>query len=251
MPGKPISEVHSEMQRAEAPSVIPDNMPSPFGEDEGNEEGIAPAEQSINAQQEEVSVPTGEGSGSDETADDGRPSYEQLEEMVTSSREDLQLMEAIKSDPQAVELLNQHFRQKSLPAGDTSDVNNIRNDNEGSQPQGQVGDLIQRMMQQQQQLAAQVAVMQFEKTHPDFNDPNIKNTMRKIYNTQGYENMRLEDAYALAKAKLGSSASPRGKAPALRSSETGGASAPDLVGRNDSPSLQKSIDEQRVSRCCG
>lgn len=249
MPGKEISPVHSDMQRAETHSVIPDEMPSPFGNDDDTDAGQEPQSSQEgsestqgSAQESEVTRPSeGDSEGSEQP---GQPSYEELQAMVAASQQDLQLLETIKSDPRAVEMLNQHFRNKTLPAGNTDNVSGIQNsNNEGDS--NQVTDLINRMMQSQQQLAAQVAVMQFEKSHPDFREPKIQGEMKKIFNTPGYENMRLDDAYQLAKARAGIQSSPQSKAPALKASETGGASAPSMVGRNDSPSLQKSIDEQK------
>lgn len=246
MTGKEISPTFSDMQRADAPSVIPDEMPNPFGVDDvaDAEEGSQEPQDDAQANQDSsVTLPPQD--GEDGTQELGQPSYEELQAMVAASQQDLQLLETIRADPRAVDLLNQHFRQKTLPAGNTDNVSDIQNTgNDGNN--NQVVDLVNRLMQGQQQLAAQIAVMQFKEAHPDFNDPKLQGEMKKIFNTPNYENMRLDDAYQLAKARLGNTSSAQSKAPTLKPSETGGASAPNLVGRNDSPSLQKSIDEQKT-----
>lgn len=234
-----VSPVHSEQERAEAPSAIPDKIPSVIPDD-GDSRVDEPEqdEEPINDNEYTSSR------GLEQQA--GKRSYEELEEIVRSSEEDLRLLSVIRNDPDAVELINNHFRSKTSELSQPDMGNdNIPDPASENVSVAQLHKMVQSLHKQNQTLAAQLAVTQYRATNPEFDNPKIQEQIKKIYSTPGYEAMSLEDAFVLAKNRAGMT-SDGGKAPTLKPTETTGASAPDLVNRQDTPSLQRKIDEQKT-----
>lgn len=228
-PVAPEGPAGDSAQQPTAPSVIPDNVPSPI--DAAAELVGAPevVEPEAVAPVTELNQTTGE-------------TLESAQVRIDAMQEDVNTLQVIRDDPVAAQLLNDHFAAKArgeLPAatGDTPATV------EGADPRiDQLFESVSGLTRMFQQDRAERALSQFKADNPVVADPKVAAKMQSILRQPGQESLTLSNCLTIALSELGMSRQSGGQAP-LQTSETSGAAITDSS--DDGDAVQQNIDSQQ------
>ena len=168
---------------------------------------------------------------------------EELEATIRLMQEDVDTLNVIRNDPDALNLLNDHFE------GRTREPNNglpVATDGEPNsaleQKVDKLFETVNILAQDTLQRRANEVIQQFAVEHPEVRDQKVAAKMKAVLAEPGSKEMSLDRALAIAKSELGMSGSPQPSGAPLQATETGG--APVIENADQTTALQQRIDGQ-------
>lgn len=223
----PIDEL-AELIEDPNKEVSPENVPV---NRRGGEAPAQPAPATPNTPAPQVTTPQ-----------DGvsREEFEELQGQLMAYQEKAVQLDTILSDSQAKAWLTEHFTgqrgSSGLPPSTGDDVD------QADPVQREILRRLDAMEQRDNQKSALETVREFAAKHPDVQDPRLGAAIKAVLARPGYEAISLEDAYSLAKSKLGlSNSGTGGKTPVLQPTESGGGKQKQTTTADD---IQRKVDEQ-------
>tara|TARA_R110000803_G_scaffold17804_3_gene47860 strand:+ start:647 stop:1426 length:780 start_codon:yes stop_codon:yes gene_type:complete len=168
----------------------------------------------------------------------------ELKEQLKMYQEDHQTLQLIRNDPQASQLLNDHFTQKTRGSGVQEATGDANADSPLNAKVDKLFGLVEGLIQQSQTNSAETALIHFANKNPIVRDSRVAGKMQEILRQPGANGLGLDDVLTLALSQLKMSRNAGGPAP-LQTTESGGAHVSKDTSESESE-IQKAIDGQET-----